>query len=309
MKALITGIRGQDGSYLAELLRAKGYEVVGTSRTEGALSRERVTQLVSQKFDEIYNLASVATVAKPWEDPAGTVEIAGMVPLYFLEAIHAHAPATKFFQASSAEMYGDPQQSPQSETTPLAPRSPYGWGKLLAHEAVEAYRNMHNVFAVSGILFNHESPRRRPEFITRKITKTLFEISQGKAQELVVGNLESRRDWAAAQDIVEAMWMTLQAPHAGSFIMASGQTHSVRELIEEAAHCLGMQIAWEGQNEQEVGRDAQGVVRVRVSKDFYRPVETKERRGDISKIKQQIGWQPKTSFKQLVKEMVEAEGK
>lgn len=317
--ALITGIAGQDGSYLAELLIEKGYVVSGADRaggksTEGVelivgdvSSQGFVRELVSQKFDEIYNLASVATVESPWEDPVGTIASTGLAPLYFLEAIRTLSPSTKFFQASSAEMFGVPDKSPQNENTSFHPRSPYGMGKLMAHLSVGQYRREFKLFAVSGILFNHESPRRGEGFVTRKITKTLARIKADTEKELVIGNLNAVRDWGFAGDYVEAMRAMLQAETPDDYVIASGETHTVRDVINAAAKALDFKITWEGEGENEVGRDAKGAVVVRVSKDFFRPAEKVERCGDISKIQKVLGWKPKTRFEDLVRMMVEAD--
>lgn len=318
-RALITGITGQDGSYLAELLREKGYAVSGVGRAGGRnvegtelivgdiLSQEFVQELVSQKFDEIYNLASIATVQSPWEDPVGTIESTGLAPLYFLEAIRTLSPSTKFFQASSTEMFGDPEKSPQDEATPFHPKNPYGLGKLLAHMTVGQYRVQHGLFAVSGIFFNHESPRRGEGFVTRKITKTLACIKGGTEKELVIGNLDAVRDWGFAGDYVKAMWSMLQNDVPKDYVIASGETHTVRDFINAAARALDLEIVWEGEGEKEVGKDANGNVIVRVSKEFFRPIEKVDRCGNISKIKKDLGWEPQTRFEDLVKMMVEAD--
>lgn len=318
-RALITGVKGQDGSYLAELLIANGYAVSGVDRAGGGsvegielivgdiLSQEFVRELVSQKFDEIYNLASIATVESPWEDSVGTIASTGLMPLYFLEAIRTLSPSTKFFQASSAEMFGDPQACPQNEETPFHPRSPYGIGKLTSHMSVGQYRREFKLFAVSGILFNHESPRRGEGFVTRKITKTLAHIKAGTERELVVGNLNAVRDWGFAGDYVEAMWKMLQADVPDDYVIASGKTHTVRDFVNTAARALNFGIVWEGEGDTETGKDTTGNVVVRISKEFFRSVEKVNRCGDISKIKKELGWEPKTRFEELVRMMVEAE--
>jgi GDPmannose 4,6-dehydratase len=324
-RALITGITGQDGSYLAELLVGKGYVVtgivLGNAHTDNLAAIARKVELVegdvldetflreqvSKQFDEIYNLASVSTVHSPWEDPAGTVRSCGLVPLVILEAIHTSSPHTRFFQASSAEMYGDPIESPQTEHTPFQPRSPYGWGKLLAHQAVEGYRTTHNLFAVSGILFNHESPRRGEHFVTRKITSTLARIARGSGEGLQLGNLDSKRDWSFAGDIVRGMWMSLQTEKPGSYVFASGEVHTVREFVEAVANILSIKIFWEGKGVEEKGFDEKGKIIVAIKPDFYRSVETTVRRGDISCTERELGWSPSMSFKTLVELMVKAD--
>lgn len=318
-QALITGVKGQDGSYLAEFLIANGYAVSGVDRAGGAgiegaeiiigdiLSQEFIRELVSQKFDEIYNLASIATVQSPWEDPVGTIACTGLAPLYFLEAIRTLSPSTKFFQASSAEMFGEPEISPQNENTAFNPKSPYGIGKLMSHVSVGQYRREFKLFAVSGILFNHESPRRGERFVTRKITKTLARIKAGTEKELVVGNLSTVRDWGFAGDYVEAMRMMLQANVPEDYVIASGAVHTVRDFVDAVAQELQMPLTWEGEGEEEVGKNAKGNVVARVSKDFFRPVEKIDRCGDVSKIQKVLGWKPKTNFDKLVRMMVEAE--
>lgn len=321
-RALITGITGQDGSYLAEFLIEKGYAVVGVTLRgvdtqnlaaikdvidviQGDIQDETfVKSLVSKQFDEIYNLASISTVQSPWEDPVGVVRSTGMAPVFFLEAIRKTSPHTRFFQASSAEMYGDPAQSPQTERTPFLPRSPYGHGKLLAHHTLEGYRSNHKLFAVSGILFNHESSRRPAHFVTRKITSTLARIAGGSDEVLQLGNLDSKRDWSFAGDIVRGMWMSLQHEKPDSYVFASGEVHTVREFVEESAHALGIELQWQGSGVDQKGLDGQGKIVVEINPDFYRPLEAQVRQGDISKIKKELSWEPTTSFSELVKMMV-----
>ena len=307
--AVITGVEGQDGSYLKELLDAKGYSVRGVDREDGDVTdREFVRALVKEtKPDEFYNLASIATVARPWDKPLETIASTGLAPLYMLEAIKEFSPRTRFFQASSAEMYGAVTESPQGEHTPFRPQNLYGIGKLMAHNLLEAYRRDQKLFAVSGILFNHESPRRREEFVTRKITNTFAKIKKSEAEELVVGNVNAKRDWTHAKDTVRAMWMSLQAEKSDSYVIASGAVHTVREFIEAAAKVIGMTLTWEGEAEGEVARDEGGKVRARVSPEFYRPVETHVRQGDISKIQRELTWRPEISFENLVREMVESD--
>lgn len=321
-RALITGVTGQDGSYLVELLLEERYGVVGLDRTDfrdtaskkikfykGNITDSKLLSeiIAKEKPDEIYNLASIATVSQPWEDPFHVIKVTGLAPIALLEILRKESPQTRFFQASSAEMFGDPYICPQSENTPFHPKSPYGLGKLLAHQAVGAYRAQHKLFAVSGILFNHESPRRGEGFVTRKITKTLARIKAGAEKELVVGNVSAVRDWGFAGDYVQAMWLMLQADAPSDYVIASGETHTVRDFINAAAKALNFEITWEGEGDTEVGKDAKGNVVLRVSKEFYRPVETVDRCGDISKIKKDLGWEPKTRFEELVRMMVEAD--
>lgn len=305
-RALITGITGQDGSYLAEFLLKKGYEVTGYKGdiTDTELLAKTIKK---EKPDELYNLASIATVAKPWENPLYVLNVTGLAPVAILEILRKESPETKFFQASSAEMFGDPERSQQNEKTHFQPKSPYGTGKLLAHLAVGQYRVQHKLFAVSGILFNHESPRRGEEFVTRKITQTLARIEAGAEKELVLGNLNAVRDWGYAGDYVEAMWMMLQAEVPSDYVIASGKTHTVRDFVNAAANALGLKITWQGKGEKEVGKNQKGEMIVRVSKEFFRPIEKVDRRGDISKIKKDLGWRPKTSFEDLVRMMAEAD--
>ena len=325
-RAFITGITGQDGSYLAELLLQKGYGVIGLQYSDAPCesirsiekniklykgditNRELLMEVIGQeKPDEIYNLASVATVAKPWEDPVYVLGVTGLAPITLLEIIRTESPNTRFFQASSAEMFGDPKESPQSEYSPLRPKNPYGLGKLLVHVAIEQYRREFGLYAVSCILFNHESPRRGEGFVTRKITKTLSRIKMGTEKELILGNLNAVRDWGFAPDFVEAMWMMLQAETPDDYVIASGETHTVRDFVNAAALALNMPIMWEGKEEREVGKNAEGNVIVRISKEFYRSIEKVNRCGDISKIRKALDWEPKTSFEDLVREMVHAD--
>ncbi len=326
-KALITGITGQDGSYLAEFLLAKGYAVSGLTRGAGAdtcknlekvrnslqlfsgdISDEAFLQEIIFKCapDEIYNLASFSSVISPWENPVGVSEITGVVPVKILEIIRKTNPAIKFFQASSAEMFGNPNECPQSERTPFLPKNPYGVAKLFAHGMAERYREDHGIFACSGILFNHESPRRGDHFVTQKIIKTLARIAFGEDIILELGNLDSTRDWGFAGDYVEAMWGMLQEEKASDYVIATGEAHTVREFVEAAASCFGMKIFWEGKSENEVGKNTKGKILVRVNTEFYRPVETVARLGDIEKIHATLGWKPKTDFHTLVEMMAKA---
>lgn len=325
-RALITGVTGQDGSYLAEFLVEKGYSVVGlhlpdASRTFIDSIQEKIklyrgditdsdvlTKIIrKEKPDELYNLASIATVSSPWEDTLHVLNVTGLAPIAILEILKKESPQTKFFQASSAEMFGDPEKSPQHEDTPFHPKNPYGLGKLLAHLAIGQYRTQHTLFAVSGILFNHESPRRGERFVTRKITRALARIKAGIEKELVIGNLSAVRDWGFAGDYVEAMWAMLQADLPDDYVIASGTTHTVRDFVNTAAAALNLDITWEGEGDKEIGKDAKGNIVVRVSKDFFRPVEKVNRCGDISKIKKELDWEPGTRFDELVRMMVEAD--
>lgn len=306
-RALITGVAGQDGSYLKEMLEQKGYSVTGIERENGDLfDNTFVKTLVSKRYDEFYNFASVSTVESPWDDPVGVVTSTGLIPLTILEAMRTESPSTRFFQASSAEMYGDPVESPQHELTPLRPRSPYGIGKAWAHEAIQMYRREHGLFAVSGILFNHESPRRGERFVTRKITSTLSRIAKGSDEVLELGNLDAKRDWSFAGDIVRGMWMALQHEQAGDYVFASGEVHSVREFVEAAAQALGLTINWEGRGVEEKGV-SNGKIIVAVNPQYFRPLEKQLRQGDISKARRELGWAPEASFSDLVKMMAQAD--
>lgn len=325
-RALITGVTGQDGSYLAEFLVQKRYDVVGLHRPDASCTfidsiqaklklyagdvtdSDLLTAIIrKERPDEIYNLASVATVVKPWEDPLHVLKVTGLAPIALVEILRKESPQTRFFQASSAEMFGDPEKSPQHEDTPFHPKNPYGLGKLLAHLTIGQYRIQHALFAVSGILFNHESPRRGEGFVTRKITRTLARIQAGTEKELVVGNLNTIRDWGFAGDYVEAMWMMLGTDVPDDYVIASGVAHTVRDFIDAAAQALNFPITWEGEGDAEIGKDTKGNVVVRVSKDFFRPVEKVNRCGNISKIKDRLGWEPRTRFEDLVRMMVEAD--
>ena len=322
-KSLISGITGQDGSYLAELLLGKGYEVTGVTRDKDVGTniehiREKLTlisgdigdvmfvdEVVAKKYDEIYNLASIATVAEPLKDIPEIERITAGAPLNFLEAIRTESPKTKFFQASSAEMYGAVTESPQDEKTTFAPVNPYGEAKLKAHRAVEKYRSEHGVFAVSGILFNHESPRRSSTFVTRKITSTLVRISKGSNEVLTLGNLNAVRDWSFAGDTVRAMWASMQELESSTYVFASGETRTVREFVETAAETLDIEISWEGDGESEIGKDATGKVIVKVDPAFFRPVEAHVRQGNIAKAVRILKWKPQVPFSELVRMMVE----
>jgi len=316
--ALITGVSGQDGSYLTELLLQKGYSVTGIARGAESVpgaeviagdigDQSFVESVVARGFDEIYNLASIATVADPMKDTDEISRITGEAPGFFLESILTHSPKTRFFQASSAEMYGDATITPQDEMTPFSPVTPYGKAKLKAHELVEQYRTEHRVFAVSGILFNHESPRRPESFVTRKITSTLARISKGSSEVLTLGNLNAKRDWSFAGDVVRGMWQSLQAPDPDTYVFASGVVHTVREFVDAAAQTFDMPIAWSGEGEREIGVDSAGKVIVRVDLSFFRPLEAHVRCGNPAKAKEKLGWTPQVSFQELVRMMVETD--
>src|SRR3989441_1964476 len=310
--ALITGITGQDGSYLAELLLAKGYEVVGMVRRTSHDSYERIDHLVDRievvaadlldqhsltvvlqetRPDEVYNLAAQSYVPTSWSQPVLTGEFTALGVTRLLEAIRLVHPTARFYQASTSEMFGRAQQTPQRETTPFYPRSPYGVAKVYGHWITVNYRESYGLFAVSGILFNHESPRRGLEFVTRKVTDGVARIKLGLAKELELGNLEARRDWGFAGDYVDAMWRMLQQPKPTDYVVGTGVTHSVRELCEAAfAH---------------VGLDWQRYVKV--DPRFVRPAEVETLQADPAKAQRELGWTPHTSFEQLVRTMVDAD--
>lgn len=312
MRALITGITGQDGSYLAELLLGKGYEVGGVvrrsstekfDRLEGIRDRVAIFQAdvldqtslieVIREFrpKELYNLAAQSFVPTSWAQPVLTGEFTALGVTRVLEAIRQVDPTIRFYQASSSEMFGKVRETPQTEMTPFHPRSPYGVAKVYGHWITVNYRESYDLFAVSGILFNHESPRRGMEFVTRKITSTVAKIAKGQAKELRLGNLDARRDWGFAGDSVRAMWLMLQAKTPDDYVIATGETHSVREFAEKAFAHAGLD--WEKY--------------VVVDKTLYRPAEVDLLIGDPSKAARELGWRPEVSFDELVRRMVEAD--
>ncbi len=310
--ALITGVTGQDGSYLAELLLSKGYQVVGMVRRSSTVTLERlehiqddiiITQgdlhdqssmvalIEEYKPDEVFNLAAQSFVPTSWSQPLLTAEATGLGVTRILEAIRLVNPKIKFYQASSSEMFGKVMEVPQRESTPFYPRSPYGVAKVYGHWITVNYRESFDIFATSGILFNHESPRRGLEFVTRKISNTVAKIKLGQAKELRLGNLEAQRDWGFAGDYVEAMWMMLQHTHPDNFVIGTGETHAVREFCELAFGYVGLNY------QDYVIQDPR----------FYRPAEVDLLISDPSKAKNELGWVAKTSFKALVEMMVESD--
>lgn len=331
--ALITGITGQDGSYLAELLIEKGYEVHGLIRRSSSPNTSRIDNLIKSSSnrlflhygeltdsssmtnlikkvnpDEIYNLAAQSFVWASFEVPEFTAMVDGIATLIILDAIKSLnlINKTKFYQASTSEMFGKVQEIPQKETTPFYPRSPYGAAKLYAHWITINYREAYNIFACSGILFNHESPRRGLEFVTRKITNTIAKIKFGLEDKLVLGNLDAKRDWGYAKDYVEAMWLILQQDHPEDYVIATGQTRSVREFIELAFNHVGIKINWQGKDVNEVGLDSKtGKVLVSIDSKYFRPTEVDLLIGDPTKAEKNLGWKSKTSLEELVKLMVE----
>jgi GDPmannose 4,6-dehydratase len=309
---LITGITGQDGSYLADLLLEKGYEVHGMVRRSSTETFQRLEHirddlvlhtgdLLDQRSlgdvlracepDEIYNLAAMSFVAASWSQPVLTAEFTATGVTRMLEAMRDVSPEARFYQASSSEMFGMVREIPQSETTPFYPRSPYGVAKAYGHFITVNYRESYDLFACSGILFNHESERRGLEFVTRKVTHTAAAIKLGLAEELALGNLEAERDWGYAKDYVEAMWLMLQQDEPGDYVIGTGEAHSVRELVDVAF--------------DQVGLDPEG--HVKIDPRFLRPAEVEHLVGDSSKAREQLGWEPRTSFEELVRLMVDAD--
>ncbi len=331
-KALITGITGQDGSYLAELLLEKGYEVHGIVRRSSTFNTDRIDHIyrdlhknpslilhfgdlsessVIDKLvreivpDEVYNLGAMSHVKVSFDIPEYTANNTGVGVLRILEAIRNYAPNARFYQASSSEMFGKVVETPQKETTPFYPRSPYGVAKLYGYWITVNYRESYNLHASNGILFNHESPRRGRTFVTRKITRALADIKLGKQDCLYLGNIDAKRDWGHAKDYVEMMWMMLQKDQPDDYVVATGETHSVREFVELAAKELGMEIEWSGEGVNEIGTDkVTGNVVVKIDEKYFRPAEVDLLLGDPTKAKNQLGWVPKYSFQDLVKEMV-----
>jgi GDPmannose 4,6-dehydratase len=312
-KVLITGITGQDGSYLAELLINKGYKVFGLTRRTSTVSNERIlhiqdkvtlvqgdlldqnslaTALIDTEPDEVYNLAAQSFVPTSWNQPVLTGEFTALGVVRMLEAIRMVNPRIKFYQASSSEMFGKVVETPQTEKTRFYPRSPYGVAKVYGHYITVNYRESYDIFACSGILFNHESPRRGLEFVTRKITNSVARIKLGLQKYLELGNLESKRDWGFAGDYVEAMWLMLQQSRADDYVVATGENHTVQEFVELAFKYAGISD-WEKY--------------VKIEKDLFRPAEVDFLIGDASKAKDKLGWLPKKTFPELVKMMVEAD--
>lgn len=331
--ALITGITGQDGAYLADLLLNKGYTVYGTFRKTGSVDFWRVQELGISKHpnlhlleydltdstasmrllestnaSEVYNLAAQSSAVTSHEQPALTAHVTGIGVLNLLEAIRIVNPYVRFFQASSSELFGIASETPQVETTPFYPRSPYGVAKLFAHWLTVNYRENYGIFGCSGILFNHESPLRGLEFVTRKITDSMAKIRLGKQDVLELGNMEAKRDWGYAKDYVEAMWSMLQAEKSDTYVLATTRMETVREFVSLAGYAAGFDLVWEGVAENEVGIDRKsGKILVRVHPKFYRPAEINLCVGNSAKAKRELGWEPKTTLPQLCQMMVEAD--
>ena len=327
--ALITGITGQDGSYLAELLLEKGYEVYGIMRRKSVVDygnvdhiKEKIhfiyadmTDAVSlihamqiSQADEVYNLAAQSFVATSWEQPLATADIDAIGVTNMLEAIRTVKPEARFYQASTSEMFGLVQEVPQKETTPFYPRSPYGVAKLYGHWITKNYRESYNLFACSGILFNHESERRGKEFVTRKITDAVARIKHGVQDHLELGNMDAKRDWGHSKDYVEAMWRMLQQEKADDYVIATNETRTVREFVDAAFVAVDIKINWEGTGVDEIGKDAEtGKVLVKVNPRFFRPAEVELLLGDASKAEKTLGWERKISFEEMVSRMVKTD--
>jgi GDPmannose 4,6-dehydratase len=332
-RAVITGITGQDGAYLAELLLNKGYTVFGTYRRTSSVNFWRIEELGIERhpnlhlveYDltdlsasvrllqksgatEVYNLAAQSFVGVSFEQPITTAEITGVGVVNLLEAIRIVNPAIRFYQASTSEMFGKVQAIPQTETTPFYPRSPYGVAKLYAHWMTVNYRESYGLFASSGILFNHESPLRGREFVTRKIVDTVAKIKLGKQQQLELGNLDAKRDWGYAKEYVDGMWRMLQTDKPDTYVLATNRTETVRDFVTLAFQAIDMDLAWRGTGAEEEGVNAaNGQVMVRVNPVFYRPAEVELLIGNPEKAKRELGWEATTSLETLCKMMVDAD--
>lgn len=337
--ALITGINGQDGSYLAEFLLQKGYEVHGIIRRASTFNTGRIDHLHTDPYahkggklhlhygdmtdssclvkiinqvkpTEIYNLAAQSHVKVSFDLSEYTAEVDAVGTLRLLDATRTCGLEnySKFYQASTSELYGDVKEIPQNENTPFNPRSPYACAKLYAYWIVINYRDAYNMFACNGILFNHESPRRGETFVTRKITREVAKIHLGLSEVLYLGNLESKRDWGHARDYVEAMWMMLQQEKPEDYVISTGETHSVKEFVEKSFRHVGKEIVWEGEGLEEVGKEKDtGVVRIRVNPKYFRPTDVRLLLGDATKAEKKFGWKPRVSFSELVTEMMDAD--
>ncbi|MCK5084570.1 MAG: GDP-mannose 4,6-dehydratase [Candidatus Pacebacteria bacterium] len=337
-KALITGITGQDGSYLAEFLLDKGYEVHGIIRRASTFNTGRIDHLYQDPHinnrklflhygdlsdsssisrileqtepDEIYHLGAQSHVRVSFDIPEYTGDITALGTLRLLDAIKETKIKPKFYQASSSEMFGKIQETPQKETTPFYPRSPYGCAKLYAYWITKNYRESYGLFACNGILFNHESPRRGETFVTRKITRGLSKIKLGKEDRLYLGNLDAKRDWGFAKDYIEGMWLMLQQDKPDDYILATGEAHSVREFTEEACKLLGFDLAWSEKGIKEKGIDKKtNKVIIEIDSEYFRPAEVELLVGDPSKAREKLNWKPRVKFKELVKLMVEEDFK
>lgn len=329
-KAIVTGITGQDGAYLAEFLLSKGYEVYGTYRRTSSVNFWRIEELGIENNenlhvieydltdqansirmvaeiqpDEIYNLAAQSFVGVSFEQPLATAHITGLGCVHLLEAIRMVNPKIRFYQASTSEMFGEVQAIPQVESTPFYPRSPYGAAKLYAHWMVINYRESYDMFACSGILFNHESPLRGREFVTRKITDSVAKIKLGKLDVLELGNMDAKRDWGYAKEYIEGMYLMLQAEKPDTYVLATSRTETVRDFVTMAFKAVDIELEWNGSQENETAKDkATGKVLVKVNPKFYRPAEVDLLIGNPEKAKKELGWEPKTTLEELCAMMV-----
>ena len=329
-KAFITGITGQDGSYLAELLLEKGYEVHAIIRRSSVFTTQRIDHIYDKhdrlfihhgdltdssnlhrllmkiKPDEVYNLGAQSHVAVSFEVPEYTADVVGLGAIRLLDAVRDLGPKCRYYQASTSEMFGGiPGTEPQNEKTPFYPKSPYGAAKVYAYWATVNYRESYNLFACNGILFNHESPRRGETFVTKKITQAVARIHQGRQQVLKLGNIDAKRDWGHAKDFVYAQWLMLQQDNPVDYVIATGETHTVREFVELAFKEVGVDIEWQGQGVDEKGvNDKTGVVLVEIDERYFRPAEVELLLGDPSKAVKELNWKRKVSFQELVSEMV-----
>jgi GDPmannose 4,6-dehydratase len=333
-KALITGITGQDGSYLAELLLEKGYEVHGIRRRASSFNTQRIDHIFQDRHlpgrrlflhygdlidssslnrilaavgpSEVYNLGAQSHVHVSFQNPEYTSRVNGVGALQILDAIRETGAGIRFYQASSSELFGKVASSPQNESTRFHPRSPYACAKLFAYWATVNYREAYGLFASNGILFNHESPRRGEVFVTRKISRAVARIANGKQEKLYLGNLNAKRDWGYAKEYVEAMWRMLQQDEPDDYVIATNETHTVREFCEAAFRCIGIAVRWEGEGAEEVGVDSKSGKRVvEVDPAYFRPAEVDALIGDYSKARRELGWEPKIRFGDLVRLMVE----
>ncbi|VGO21035.1 GDP-mannose 4,6-dehydratase [Pontiella sulfatireligans] len=335
-KALITGVNGQDGSYLVELLLEKGYEVHGIVRRTSSFSRERIDPLYGKNTDavgefvlhygdmsdeknlrklvefvrpdEVYHLASQSHVGISFNMPEYSTDVNALGTLRLLEAIHDYCPTARFYQASTSELFGNADESPLTEQTRFKPNSPYAVAKLYAYWMTVNYRQTYGMYACNGILFNHESPRRGENFVTRKITQTVARIALGLEESLSIGNMNACRDWGYAPDYVRAMWLMLQQKDAVDYVIATGESHSVRELIEKSFAHIGTKIKWSGEGADEQGVDAAtGKILITVNPKYYRPIDVDAVLGDASKARNELGWEPQVKFDELVGIMMEAD--
>ena len=330
--AIITGITGQDGSYLAELLLDKGYTVYGLVRrtSQPTQGRNLINHLLDNdnfnlvngdltdqssidnavkeiQPDEFYNLGAQSFVPESWRSPTMTADVTGLGALRCLEAIKLVKPDCKFYQAGSSEQFGDVREIPQNELTPFYPRSPYGCAKVFAYDITRNYRESYGLFACTGILFNHESPRRGLEFVTRKVTMTVARIAKGLDECLSIGNVKAKRDWGFAGDYVEMQWRMLQQENPEDFVVATGETHSVQEMINLAFSRVNLELTWSGEGVNTIATDQNGVIRVRTNPKFFRPAEVDLLVGDYSLAAEKLGWKPSTSFSELVEMMVDSD--